>query len=79
MENTGIKVQTAEISIIHAESSEEARKSIEHHVWNFIDYYKADLIDYQISYTSYMHPKFGLTLGSLTVLRISNPSEYRSL
>ena len=69
MKNTRIKVQTSEIALVHCDSSEEARKNLEYHVWNFIDFYKEDLIDYQVSYTTFIHPEFGLTLSSLTVVR----------
>jgi len=78
MENTRIEVQTAEVALIHCDSSEDARKNLEHHVWNFIDYYKADLVDYQVSYTTFNHPKHGLTLSSLTVVRFKNGPQYAS-
>jgi len=69
MKNTRIKVQTNEIALMHCDSSEDARKNLELHVWNFIDFYKEDLIDYQVSYTTFIHPVFGLTLSSLSIVR----------
>jgi len=78
MKDTRIKVQTTEIALIHCDSSEDARKSLELHVWNFIDYYKANLIDYQVSYTTFIHPKHGLTLSSLTVVRFKDSPQYKS-
>ncbi len=78
MKDTRIKVQSAEVAIKHADSSEQARQVLEHKVWNFIDFYKEDLIDYQVSYTSYSHPEFGLTLSSLTVVRFNASPKYPS-
>lgn len=78
MKDTRIKVLSAEVAIMHAGSSEQARQDLEFKVWNFIDFYKEDLIDYQVSYTSYSHPKFGLTLSSLTVVRFKDSPKYKS-
>lgn len=73
MKDTKILVHTDEMAAMHTETpftAEGARKYLEHSVWYSLDTQKEELIDYSVSFTSYIHPTNGLTLCSMLVMRV---------